>query len=230
MNLRNEYKLGTWRITWYLERYHGINVSESSIYRTQKRNGINPLKRNVTRKGMGPKRDAKETPGHHVQVDVKFLVFQTDLGERIKRHQCTAIDDCTRIRAMKVYKEHNYSSSNDFMDYVIDNFPFRIHTVLIDNGHQFQSNFNWHVKDLGMEHRYIKPIKLPHKGKVESLHLTDKREFYQLLSYSDDVYLNTKIRQWESYYNFERAHCAFKGKTPYEILCITLKNADLVPF
>jgi len=35
LNLRKEYKLGTWRIKWYLERYHDINVSESSVYRTR---------------------------------------------------------------------------------------------------------------------------------------------------------------------------------------------------
>ena len=29
LNLREEYKLGTWRIKWYLERYHDFNVSES---------------------------------------------------------------------------------------------------------------------------------------------------------------------------------------------------------
>lgn len=68
-----------------------------------------------------------------------------------------AIDDCTRIRALKVYESHNQSSSIDFMDYVANKFSFRIHTVQTDNGHEFQSRFNWLVKDLGMEHRYIKP-------------------------------------------------------------------------
>ena len=32
LKLRKEHKLGTWRIKWYLERYHDINVSESSIH------------------------------------------------------------------------------------------------------------------------------------------------------------------------------------------------------
>jgi hypothetical protein len=39
-------------------------------------------------------------------------------------------------------------------------------------------------------------------GKVERSHLTDKKEFYQLLDYSDDVDLNKKIKQWEDFYNF----------------------------
>lgn len=133
LDLRRKYKLGAWRIKWYLERYHDINISESSVYRTLKRNGIKPLKRAVTRKAMGPKRYAKETPGHHVQVDVKFLIFHTNEGKKIKRYQYTAIDDYTRIRALKVYESHNQSSSIDFMDYVANKFPFRIHAVQTDN-------------------------------------------------------------------------------------------------
>jgi transposase InsO family protein len=207
-----------------LERYHDINVSESSVYRTLKRNGIKPLERNVTRKAMGPKRYSKETPGHHVQVDVKFLVFHTAKGKKIKRYQYTAIDDCTRIRALKVYEKHNQSSSIDFIDHVVNKFPFRIHTVQTDNGHEFQSRFNWHVKDLGMEHRYIKAGRPQLNGKVERSHLTDKKEFYQLLDYSHDVDLSKKIKQWEDFYNFDRPHGAFKGKTPYEILMYHLKK------
>jgi transposase InsO family protein len=44
------------------------------------------------------------------------------------------------------------------------------------------------------------------------------REFYQLLSYTDDVDLNKKLEKWEQFYNFNRPHAAFKGKTPYEAL------------
>jgi transposase InsO family protein len=55
-------------------------------------------------------------------------------------------------------------------------------------------------------------------GKVERSHLTDQREFYQLLSYKDDVDLNQKLDQWEKYYNFYRPHSAHTGKTPYEKL------------
>ena len=129
LKLREEYKLGTWRIKWYLERYHDIKVSESSVYRTLKRNNIKPLDRATTRRAMGPKRYAKETPGHHVHIDVKFLIFDSPKGQKTKRFQYTAIDDCTRIRALKIYKRHNQLNSIDFVDYVVEKFPFRIHTI-----------------------------------------------------------------------------------------------------
>lgn len=224
LKLRSEHQLGTWRIKWYLERYHGIQVSESSVYRTLKRNDIKPLERITTRRAMATKRYEKNTPGHHVQIDVKFLVFFDEKARKIKRYQYTAIDDSTRIRALKVYEKHNQNSSIDFLNYVIERFPFRINLIQTDNGHEFQSKFHWHVQDCGMQHRFIKPGKPQHNGKVERSHLTDKKEFYQLLDYTDDVDLNRKLKDWEQFYNFSRPHGAFNGKTPYETLRSKLKN------
>jgi transposase InsO family protein len=116
-------------------------------------------------------------PGHHVQVDVKFLFFKDESGQRIQRYQYTATDDCTHVRALKVYEQHNQSSSIDFINYVVDKFPFRIKTIRADNGHEFQTKFDWHNSDLGMLHVYIKPATPRLNGKVERSHLTDQREF-----------------------------------------------------
>jgi transposase InsO family protein len=218
LNLREEHKLGTWRIKWYLERYHGINISESSVYRILKRNNVKRLDRKITRRAMHTMRYVKETPGHHVQMDVKFLSLETNDGQKLRRFQYTAIDDATRIRALKIYEKHNQLSSIDFINYVIEKFPFRINTIQTDNGHEFQSKFHWHVEDLGMRHRFIKPRTPQLNGKVERSHLTDKREFYQLLNYTDDVDLNKKLLDWEQFYNFDRPHGGLKGKTPYEVL------------
>jgi len=98
-----------------------------------------------------------------------------------------------------------------FIDYVIDKFPFRIHTIRTDRGHEFQAQF----------HVYIKPRSRQLNGKVERSHRTDQEEFYQLLTYTDDVDLNEKLAEWERLYNHDRPHGAFKGKTHYEALrCI----------
>lgn len=84
----------------------------------------------------------KQTPGHHVQVDVKFLIFTNEGGIKIKRYQYTAIDDATRIRTLKVYEKHTQESSIDFINCVVKKFPFRINTIQTDNGHEFQSKFH----------------------------------------------------------------------------------------
>ncbi len=69
-----------------------------------------------------------------------------------------------------------------------------------------------------MEHAYIKPVTPKLNGKVECSHLTDKREFYPLLDYRDDVDLHKKLADWEAFYNFHRPHFAYGGETPYEML------------
>ncbi len=77
---------------------------------------------------------------------------------------------------------------------------------------------HWHVEDKGIRHAYIKRGTPQLNGKVERTHRSDEQEFYQLLSYKDDVDLEAKLGEWEQFYNFARPHGAFNGKTPYEAL------------
>lgn len=132
----------------------------------------------------------------------------------MRRYQYTAIDDATRVRALKVYQRHNQANAIDFINYVVGKFPFRIKMIRTDNGSEFQAKFHWHCEDLGMQHVYIKPASPNLNGKVERSHLTDKREFYQLMKYKGDVDLEAKLA---AFYNFQRPHGGLKGKTPYEI-------------
>jgi transposase len=62
LHLRQIYKLGPERITWYLERYHGIKTSESSVYRTLVRNGLRRLPKNAPRRAIHTRRYAKKSP------------------------------------------------------------------------------------------------------------------------------------------------------------------------
>ena len=87
-----------------------------------------------------------------------------------------------------------------------------------DSGYEFQAQFHWHVEDKGICHAYIKPRSPQLNGKVERSHRTDKEEFYQLLTYKDNVDLEQKLAHWERFHNLSRPHGAFDGKAPYEIL------------
>jgi transposase InsO family protein len=147
-------------------------------------------------------------------------------GNRIRRFQYTAIDDTTRIRALKIYKRHTQKNAIDFINYGIQKFPFRIHTIRTDRGHEFQAQFHWHVEDLGIRHVYIKPRSPQLNGKIERSHRSDKDKFYQLLIYTDDVDLNKKLTEWENFYNLHCSHGAFDGKTPYEALNLLLKKSS----
>ena len=88
-------------------------------------------------------------------MDVKFLIFKDKQGKKLKRYQYTAIDDATWVRALKVYERHTQKNAIDFVDYVIDKFPFRIQQIRTDRGHEFQAQFHWYVEDLGMRHAFI---------------------------------------------------------------------------
>jgi transposase InsO family protein len=140
---------------WYLERYHGIKLSDATMYRIPKRNGLNRLPRGTRLRKVHTKRRNKQVPGHHIQMDVKFLTFIGKKGEKTRRFQYTAIDDATRVRALKVCK-NTQANGQDFVDHIMDKFPFRIGEIRTDNGHEFQAKFQWHVEDLGIRHAYIK--------------------------------------------------------------------------
>ena len=203
LHLRRTYHLGPIRIVWYMERYHGIRISDASVYRICRRHGMNRLPGRVGRRAVHTHRYEKQVPGHHVQVDVTFLTLVTKRGKSVRRFQYTAIDDPTRSRALKIYTRHTQKNALDFMDYVVKKFPFRINMVRTDRG---------------IEHAYIKPRTPQPGGKVERSHRTDKQEFYQLLTYKDDVDLEAKLEEWESFYNYHRPHGALRGRTPYEAL------------
>jgi transposase InsO family protein len=136
----------------------------------------------------------------------------------LQRFQYTAIDHCTRIRALRIYEKHTQSSSIDFIDHVVQKLLFRIKTIRTDNGHEFQTRFHWHVADMGMQPIYIKPATPRLTGNVERSYLIDQREFYQVLDCTGDLNLRKKLTQWEDNYNFLRPHAAHLGKTPYEKL------------
>ena len=104
--LRRKYHLGPTRIMWYVARYHSMRVSDATIYRVLKRHGVNRLPGRPGRRKIHTKRYNKQVPGHHIQMDVKFLLFKGKNGQKLKRYQYTAIDDATRVRALKVYTRH----------------------------------------------------------------------------------------------------------------------------
>lgn len=201
-----------------MARYHEIQISDAGVYLILKRNGLNRLPRGARTRRVHTKRYNKQVPGRHIHVDVKFLTFKGKAGKKIRRFQYIAIDDATRVRALKVYERHTQANAIDFIDHIIEKFPFRICEIRTDNGHEFQAKFHWHVEDKGIRHAYIKPSSPQLNGKVERSHRSDQQEFYQLLSYKGDVDLEGKLAEWEAFYNFSRPHAVHQGKTPYEAL------------
>ena len=74
---------------------------------------------------------------------------------------------------------------------------YNIKEIRTNNGHEFQAKFHWNVEDKGIRHAYIKPASPQLNGKVEHSHRSDEQEFYQLLSYKDNMDLEAKLEVWE---------------------------------
>jgi hypothetical protein len=50
-----------------------------------------------------------------VQVDVKFVTLKTPEGKNIRRFQYTAIDDATRVRALRIFNRHDQAHAIKFI-------------------------------------------------------------------------------------------------------------------
>jgi transposase InsO family protein len=180
--LRRNYHFGPHKISRYLKRDHDIEVSPSGgCGRILKRLDMSrlPASQRYRRHVDRWKRYEKPLPGHRVQIDVKFIAPLQ--GSRRKHYQFTAIDDCTRIRVLRIYDRSNQQSAIRFLDYVLEKLPFKVEVIQTDNGAEFGSQFHYHVLDRGIGHVYIKPATPRLNGKVERSHRIDQEEFYRML-------------------------------------------------
>jgi transposase len=157
LHLRRHYHMGPWRIRMYLERYHDLVIADATVYRILKRHGLSRLPQNQAFKPQHQKWRRYEKPllGHGLQIDTKFL--DPLPGKRKGYFQFTTIDDCTRLRVLKIYERNNQKNACDFVDYVLSRLPFRVRAIQTENGPEFGAQFHWHVQDQGIGHVYIKP-------------------------------------------------------------------------
>jgi len=231
--LRERYRFGPTRITSYLHRFHNVDVAPSTAHRILIRYGDEPpacqSKTPADRPPLASIREATARPPTASRRQIPERIA----GSRKRLYQFTAIDDCTRIRVLKIYDVCNQKSAISFVDEVIRRLPFRVLVIQTDNGAEFQSNFHWHLEQQDVRHVYIRPKTPRLNGKVERSHRVDEQEFYQLLDkdgIGDDIHLfNDKLREWEDYYNYHRPHGALDGQTPYERLLARKATARVLP-
>lgn len=76
------------------------------------------------------------------KMDVKFVIFKADNGEKTKRYQFTTIDVAIRIRALKICEKDHEKSAIDFVNYEIERFPVEIHTIRTDRVCEFQTKLH----------------------------------------------------------------------------------------
>ena len=122
---------------------------------------------------------------------MKFVPQSCLVGEvaEEKYYQYTFIDEYSRFRILKAYKEHSTYSSTQFLKYVVKQFPYAIECIQTDNGSEFTNRLNSKatkkktlfettLEELGIRHKLIQPYTPRHNGKVERSHRKDNEEFY----------------------------------------------------
>lgn len=118
---RRDLHFGAVRTRIWLERVHRIRVAVATIRRICHRLGYPPLRRKPSRRPRQLTLFSRERPGDCVQVDVKEVKVAGT-----KCFQYTAIDDCTRYRILRLYRQKNQQTSHTFFTTLRTTLPFPI--------------------------------------------------------------------------------------------------------
>jgi len=231
--VRVETERGADTISLLLKQKHQLIVKRSTINKILKREGF-IQKRNKVPKKKHQRRYNASLPGDRVQIDVKYVPYKINDGTKGRAYQYTAIDDCTRVRFIKIYDGHGIYQLMDFMKDLIQYFPFKIKLIQTDNHVIFTYKYTAHkmafrklpkehflerfCRENDMKHHLIEPGEPELNGKVERSHRTDQEFFYQYWKFNQLKPLQDQFSIWLDHYNHQRPHWGLNGQTPVEKL------------
>ncbi|MGY3387447.1 transposase InsO family protein [Bradyrhizobium sp. USDA 3311] len=203
------------------------HLTRSSLHRCLQRHGISRL---PEVEGSKPaKKKFKAYPIGYFHIDIAEL--QTAEG---KLYLYVAIDRTSKFAFVQLVRKTGRTSASAFLEALIAAVPYKIHTVLTDNGIQFTfppryadgptARYTTHMFDIrcqenGIEHRLTK-IKHPWtNGQVERMNRTIKEATVQRYHYDRHDQLEAHLADFINAYNYARRLKTLKGLTPYEYIC-----------
>jgi transposase InsO family protein len=145
-----------------------------------------------------------------------------------------AIDRTSKFAFVQLVDKANRVTASDFLMTLIKAVPFKIHTILTDNGIQFRippryangttARYSTHMFDQrchedGIEHRFTKINHPWTNGQVERMNRTIKEATVKRYHYDDHDQLRRNLNNFVDAYNFGRRLKTLKGLTPYEFIC-----------
>ena len=203
-------------VLWVKLIKNGYTRSITSLYRVMQRLGIYNKAPSKKKKYIPKPYHQMTYPGEKVQIDVKYVpreCMSKELNELEERfYQYTAIDEYTRQRVLWASKEHSTYASTEFIKIVMQTFKYKIKCIQTDNGAEFtnklipQKNnketlFEKKLKELGIEHKLIRPRTPRHNGKIERSHRKDQERFYYKRIFVSFEDFKEKLRHWSREYN-----------------------------
>ena len=215
------------------------HLTRSSLHRCLQRHGISrlpdvdgdkPTKKKFKAYPIPcPTGDAKHRREGAFHIDIAEV--QTAEG---KLYLYVAIDRTSKFAFVQVVRKTGRTSASAFLVALINAVPYRIHTVLTDNGIQFTfppryadgptaryitHMFDMRCRENGIEHRLTK-VKHPWtNGQVERMNRTIKEATVKRFHYDDHRQFETHLADFVAAYNFGRRLKTLKGLTPYEFIC-----------
>jgi transposase InsO family protein len=199
-------------------------LTRSALHRCLQRHGISRLPEVEGHKPA--KKVFKPYPIGYFHIDIAEV--STEEG---KLRLFVAIDRTSKFAFAKLVGSAGKMEAADFLRELVAAVPYRIHTVLTDNGVQFTPRRQdvWdsrHIFDRvcdehGIEHRLTKVNHPWTNGQVERMNRTIKDATVKRYHYADHDQLRRHLDDFVAAYNFARRLKRLRGLTPYEFICKT---------
>jgi transposase InsO family protein len=158
--------------------------------------------------------------------------FHVDIAEvhteQGRLYLFVAIDRTSKFAYAELHPDQTRDTACRFLRRLIAGVPYRIHTILTDNGIQFTNRLKdkWAFKHLfdrvciehGIEHRLTKVNHPWTNGQVERMNRTIKDATVKRYHYDTHEQLKEHLAQFLAAYNFAKRLKMLRGLTPYEYI------------
>ena len=203
------------------------HLTRSSLHRCLKRHGISRLPEIAGDKPA--KKPFKRYPIGYFHIDIAEV--RTEEG---KLYLFVAIDRTSKFAFAQLHKAANVKTAVGFLQALIKAVPYRIHTVLTDNGVQFgdmpsrregpTARYRLHLfervcREHLIEHRLTKPNHPWTNGQVERMNRTLKEATVRRYHYETHRQLKEHLDAFLNAYNFAKRLKTLQGLTPYNHIC-----------
>ena len=197
-------------------------LTRSSLHRCLQRHGISRLPEVEGDKPVRKK--FKQYPIGYFHIDIAEV--HTAEG---KLYLFVAIDRTSKFTYVELHPKAGKMQAAQFLGKLKQAIPYRIHTVLTDNGiqftnraqdrHAFEQLFDRVCRESNIDHRLTR-VKHPWtNGQVERMNRTIKEATVNRYHYDSHSTLQTHLHDFILAYNFARRLKTLKALSPYEYLC-----------
>lgn len=211
-------------------------LTRSSLHRCLQRHGISRLPECEGDKQA--KNKFKAYPIGFFHIDIAEV--RTEEG---KLHLFVAIDRTSKFVMAQLFSQATMESAQSFLERLIKAVPYKIHTVLTDNGIQFadlpknRSGITARLRGHpfgrtcwanDIEHRLTKPNHPWTNGQVERMNRTLKEATVNLYYYQTHAQLEEHLTAFVNAYNFAKRLKTLRGLTPYEFIVKTWNDKPML--